>query len=151
MKLYIASSFSLIDQIKTVSAVLEAFGHEITCKWWERLYQVEDKEMITTELKKKYDDLPSEIFYSKPETRKSYESDHEGIFEADVLLFLADIRIARKYTGANIEFGIALGLEIPCIIMGKVTNSVMYYPAHKITNFSELITALETLKETGSF
>lgn len=107
---------------------MEKDGHEITEKWWERPYQVEGLgEVQTTELKKIYDKLTPEEFYSKPETKASFIKDREGIKRADAFVWVATSDI-RKYNGAAVEFGIAVGYDMPCAVVGKLEKSVMFWP-----------------------
>lgn len=147
MKVYLASSFKLIEKVKKVCTVLEAWNHEITEKWWDRPYQVESLgEIHTSDLKKIYDGLEPDEFYSKPETRMSFDLDYIGVIEADALVLVADSK-PRKYNGANIELGIALGAGIPCYYMGVLENSVLYYPVVKCHSYQELLSNLEGLKK----
>jgi hypothetical protein len=143
MKVYLASSFKLIEKVKKVCTVLEAWDHEITEKWWDRPYQVKSLGKIhTSDLKKIYDGLPPHEFYSKPETMMSFDLDYLGVINADAFVFVADSK-PRKYNGANVELGIALGVGIPCYYMGVLENSVLYYTTKKCHSYDELLENLE--------
>ena len=138
MKIYVASNFSLIAKVKKVVKALESEGHTITEKWFERPYQVDGKKILTTDLKKIYDDLPQNVFYSKPEVKLSYEVDVKGIIDADVFVFVAD-DIPRKYNGASVELGIALANDKLCLSIGMLETSVMFYPIIRLKTLKKLI------------
>lgn len=148
MKIYIASTFSLINKVKKLAKALEWEGHTITEKWYERPYQVEGKEIITTDLKKKYDDLLPDVFYSKPEVKLSYEVDFKGIIDADIFVFVAD-DMPRKYNGASVELGIALANNKLCLSIGRLETSVMFYPIIRLKTIKKLIYFLVRRNENG--
>jgi len=127
MKLYIASSFKLVDRVKEVSSFLESQGFSITEKWWDRIYNIDGQDIITTELKAINDDLLPHKFYDIPETIKSFHLDFEGVMNADAFVFVASEE-KRKYNGASVELGLALGRKIPCYLLGKLENSVLFTP-----------------------
>lgn len=142
MKIYIASSFKLIDKVKAVCDWLEYEGHEITEKWWSRPYTIKSIGTIhTTDLKKIYDGLESDEFYSKPETKSSFELDFVGVKNADAFVFVADDK-PRKFNGANIELGIAIGRGIPCLALGELENSVLYFPVIRCRDIYRLLSVL---------
>ncbi len=133
MKIYIASSFNLIPKIKDIIKQLEENGHEITVRWWERI-----------ELKIKFGPLSPEEFYSEPECEYAYRRDRDGIKEADVFLFVADDEI-RKYNGANIELGMADAWGKPCLSIGVLENSALYFGVIKCKNMNEVLTHLNDI------
>lgn len=142
MKIYIASSFEHVDRVKLLAADLEGLGHSITCKWWERVFEIPGEgPTATTELKKRYATMAREEFYKLPETAISFKADVEGIRQADILVFLASPDV-RKYNGAAVEFGIAYGLGKPCLLLGRLENSVMFLPLERIETELELINRL---------
>ncbi len=139
MKIYIGSSFSNLALVGAVAHSLENDGHEITEKWWERPYQVEGLGKIqTTDLKKIFDDLTPEEFYAKPETKASFIKDREKIKKADAFVWVASYENPRKYNGAAVEFGIAVGYEMPCALIGKLETSVMFWPLVQCDSEHEL-------------
>ena len=118
---------------------LEEAGHQITVKWWKRIYQTENLGSIETqELKKIYNDLEPDDFYSRPETRKSFLADLQGIEDADDFVFVAD-DIPRNYGGANIELGYALGCGKDCFSIGSLQNSALYWAVKRCETITELI------------
>lgn len=146
MKVYVASSFRLLEKVKDISDVLEKSGFEITVKWWDRIYEIDGEHIKTTDLRESYRTLTSEEFYNKHETRLSYFADYHGIKNADVFVFVAS-DIPRKYNGANIELGIALGEGIKCFSIGNLENSVLYYPVVKCKNKKDLLKRLYVYKK----
>jgi len=148
MNIYLASSFKLIEKVEKAAKALEDNGFKITEKWWKRPYQVEGLGVVqTSELKKMYEDLTTEEFYEKPETKLSYECDYKGVKNADIFVFIAD-DTPRKYNGANVELGIALSDQKPCFSIGTLENSVLYYPIVKCADIQEVISCIFSLKET---
>jgi len=142
MKIYIASSFNLIQKVELVCKALEKLGYEITEKWWKRVYQTGTGDLVeTSDLKKKYDSLSMDEFYSRPECRLSYWKDFKGVKKADILVFVADDK-PRAYNGANIELGIALGDRKRCFSIGVLDNSVLYYEVVKTKNIMELLSQI---------
>ena len=139
MKFYVASSFTLIEKVEKVVKALELAGHTITVKWWDREYHIEGEGLVNTQvLKKRFNELQQNDFYSKPETKFSFESDFKGVIEADVFLFVAD-DTPRKYNGANVELGIALANYKLCLSVGVLENSVLYYPIEKFKEIDEVL------------
>ena len=138
MKIYLASSFKHIESVKHVADFLESQGFSITEKWWARIYDIEGKDIVTTDLKKINDDLKPNEFYDITETIKSYILDLEGIQNADALVFVASDK-TRKYNGASVELGIALGMKKPCYLLGKLENSVMFTPLIRCRDTFDLL------------
>lgn len=101
--------------------------------------------MKTTELKVINDDLPAEEFYAIPETLTSFELDFQGVKTADALVFIAAEK-PRKYNGAAVELGIALGDGIPCFQLGALENSVLYAPVTRCMDPQDLVTRLQEVQ-----
>ena len=142
MKIYIASSFSLIPRVEALAKILEEKDHKITVKWWKRIYQNEDLGSVDTQqLKKEYEDLEPNVFYSKPETRASYLEDLKGIEDAEVFILVA-ADIPRNYGGANIELGYALASGLLCLSLGKLENSALYFDVIRCKDHDEIINIL---------
>lgn len=135
MKIYIASSFSLIPRVEKVCEILEEAGHEVLVKWWTRL-----------DLKKKFDVLEPDDFYEEPECGIAYERDFNGVMACDVLLFVADDK-PRYYTGANVELGIALGNSKRCMSIGKLRNSALYWNIYRAKDMNDVLETLALVSE----
>lgn len=139
MKIYVASSFSLISKVEEVVEALEKVGHEITVKWWNRVYDTRDLGKIQTqELKKEFENLEPNEFYSRPETSKSFCADLQGIEDCEAFILVAD-EIPRNYGGANIELGYAMGCGKDCFSIGSLENSALYWDVKRCSSIDELI------------
>jgi len=139
MKFYLASSFALVDRVQAACDALEAAGHTITVKWWNRKYYLPGEGNVrTTDLKNRFNHLDDEAFYSRPETKKSYLADYQGVKDADVFIIIAGDK-RRAFNGANIELGIALGDNKPCFSLGVLDTSVLYYDVIKRATIEEII------------
>ena len=127
MKIYIAGSFKDAENIDLFAKLLEADGHTITEKWWPRPYTVESiGEIHTQELKKLWDNLEWAEFMSKKETELSFKLDKAGVENCDVFVWYAPAP-ARKYNGATAEYGIAVGVNKPTLLLGELPTSVLYW------------------------
>ena len=145
MKFYIASSFSLVDKVQEACDRLEQKGHEITVKWWSREYDIPGEGKVKTiTLKKRYNKLEADAFYSRPETKISYDADVKGVIDADAFLFVADEN-PRAYNGANIELGIALANDKPCFSIGNLSNSVLYLEVNRCKDIEQMLRILSYL------
>lgn len=137
MKIYIASSFDLIPRVEEMHKALEEDGHEITVKWWTRL-----------KLKKELQPLEAFEFYNHPETEYAFTRDTEGVKEADALVFVAD-KVERGFNGANVELGIALGLDKPCLCWGVLPNSPLYFAVIFSDSIEEILLNLKDIERWG--
>ncbi len=136
MKIYIASSFTLIPKVEKVAQILEEAGYEIPVKWWSRL-----------DLKKKFSTLTDEEFYNEPENQFAFNRDFEGVKESEFFLFVAD-DTPRSYNGANVELGIALGDGKLCFSIGNLQKSALYTPVIKCKSIPELLARLKSSSPT---
>ncbi len=143
MKIYVASSFKLVEKVKSAVEALEEAGHEITVKWWARMFDIpgERDQVQTTDLKERYESLSQDEFYERKETFVSFASDYWGVKEADVFLIVAD-STPRKFNGANVELGIAISDRKPCFSIGELETSVLYYPVIRCSDIDEVIQIL---------
>lgn len=141
MKIYVASSFSLIPKVEWVVKALEEAGHEITAKWWDRIYDTRDLgKKETQELKKLFEDLDPDEFYRRPETSRSFMADLQGIEDADDFVLVApDIKSRSALVGGNIELGYAYGCGKDCFSIGALENSALYWAVKRCKTIDELI------------
>lgn len=148
MILYLGSSFQFIDIVDRISNLLEIDNFEIIGKWWKRIFEVEGLgHKKTTELKKLYLNLDPNDFYSKPETKKSYLIDLENIEKADAFILIAPKKASRSdFIGANIELGYALALGKPCLSVGDLNNSTMYFDVKKCKTYIDLLNELKLME-----
>jgi hypothetical protein len=145
VKIYIASSFSLTEKVAQLAKVLESYGHTITVRWWDRSFDVEGEGQVhTQELKARYEELEPEEFYRKPGAYTAFITDFMGVKEAEALVFVAAEQ-PRKYNGATVELGIALGDNKPCFSLGNLEKSVLFYPVQRCRSPQDLVECLEVL------
>ena len=130
MKIYLASSFSLIGRIKWLKEYLEHNGHEITVKWWLLDY------------KEALGDITNSDWYKMPDIKRIYERNMKGIDDADVLILVAPEFESKKFNGANIEVGYALAKGKKVMSFGKIERSGMYWSIEKHTTIQGIIEAL---------
>jgi len=139
VKVYLASSFSLIPFVVQVAEYLEASGHTIAVKWWAKdgfgVYSEETHRQTCT-------DVPADLFYDKPHVRAIYQRDSAGVRACDALVIVAG-GVPRKFNGANVEYGLALGHGKPCYSIGALENSALYYPVTRCKTLLELVDRLE--------
>ena len=130
MKIYIASSFSLIDKVETMCKALEEVGYEVLVKWWTR-----------KDLKQKFLVLSPDDFYNEPESKIAFERDLQGVKDCDAVVFVAGDRII-PFSGASVEIGMAFALDKPVYSIGVFKNSAMYYRINRCKDIQEILTKL---------
>ena len=135
MKIYIASSFDLENRVIKVVDALEKHGHKIMVKWW-----------LNKDLRNKRDVLTKEEFYSTPQCKILFDRDKFGVDNADILVLVSSEEI-KPLGGALVELGMAIERNIPCVCMGNLKNSAMYYPVYWVNSISELIKLISDLKD----
>ena len=134
MLLYVASSFTMVKEVDWIATLLELHGHHVVVRWWERLH-----------LKKKFGSLDPRIFYAHTECEFAFTRDLEGIRESEALIFVAENKV-RAYSGANIELGIAIERGIPCLSVGNLKNSALYFPVMRCSSIHELVELLALME-----
>ena len=134
MKIYLASDFSLADEVEIISNLLEQEGHEILVKWWRR-----------RELKNKFQTLSPDRFYAQPECKEAYEMDYQGVKDCDLLILVSN-PITPKFCGANVEVGMAYAWGKPVYSLYNIQNSAMYYPVKRCLSLIELFQELRAEK-----
>lgn len=127
MKIYLASSFSLSNAVETLSNLLEAKGHIITVKWWHK------------DFKKAFGTISDNEWYNLPKIKMICERNFRGIDKADILILFAPTIEAKKFNGANIEVGYAIGKGKRVLSVGKIERSAMYLPIERCGNMEELL------------
>ncbi len=92
MRIYVASKFEEQTRVREVMAQLRTAGHAITYDWTMN-------EQISPEQARK---------------------DVMGVLSADALVLIAEKDL--NYCGALVEFGIAIGRELPIFVIGDALN-----------------------------
>lgn len=108
-----------------IAAKVEALGHVITHKWWEVETPSEDVELH----------------------RQHATLDYQGVCAADMLIVLN----STQSEGKAVEQGIALGLDKPIMIIGKLgekSKNIFHYMNRYlwVENLDQMVKALETIK-----
>ena len=117
MRLYVASSFSRADTVRTIAAGLEKAGHTIPDVWWN---VNEDREAGCAS---------DAEWHGRPEIRALAARHWTTIKEADALVVVGNLSESndrQRFTGANVELGYALALGKPVVVVGRVKRSAMY-------------------------
>jgi len=130
MKIYLAGSFDAKDKIQKVSEMLKKEGHSITVEWWKKDF--------------KKIDVPDAEWYNLPQIKEVRIRNFNGIDEADALILVSS-DIKKKYNGANIEIGYAIGKGKYVIIFGTVERSAMYHGCMMFATIEGLINRLKRL------
>jgi len=133
MKIYLASSFRYIPQVKDLQEYLiteasDRSQHEIVCEWWHTDYKLELKAQSVNE------------WFANPVIKVIYQRSLQAIRECDLLILVTPE--VTKFNGANVEVGIALALGKPVIAFGKLEKSGMYEPLVRCSTLDELKLAL---------
>ena len=114
MKIYIASSFDQKERIVRLEQKLIEFGHTITVRWWEIDHKKTEETMTDID------------WYRQPHIKAIKKRDLKGIDDADVVILVAPDTIPKKFNGANIELGYAIGKKKQVFIYGAVERSALY-------------------------
>ena len=126
MKLYVAGKYEHRFKVKAIMRFLQAYNHEITKDW-------------TTS-------LITDVGYPV----QNCLEDVKGVQDADVYIgvFIEDY----NYRGAFVEFGIALGLNKPCVFIGHAADSCIFTAHPLVTHveaddLSGLLNALDKIND----
>jgi hypothetical protein len=125
---YIASSFDLTDRVEKVYQALTDAGYEVPDIWWHR-----DLKGIG---------LPDEEWYQHPYVVTIANRHWNSIENVDVFVLVAPEEQPKKYNGANIELGYALGNGLDCYAVGELERSAMYEPVTRLDSVEELVDEL---------
>jgi nucleoside 2-deoxyribosyltransferase len=112
VKIYLAAPFSWKDQMNIYASELRELGMEVTSRW------LEEPHASTTQLSELEEEQHS--FYAK--------QDCQDISNADVLVFFSDPSKTIVRGGRHVEFGIALALGMPVVVIGEKEN-IFHYSA----------------------
>ena len=132
LKIYLASSFSLVERVKWVCEYLEMYGHEVTVKWWEK------------DFKTAFGNVTDDFWYGIPGIKEIHDRNFKGIDDADVLILIAPKTEPRKFNGANIEVGYALARGKRVMAFGNIERSAMYWAVEPHTHINYIVNALKS-------
>lgn len=114
MRIYLASRYSRITEMRNYTAQLAEIGHEVTSRWVHRAYQI-----VTDEYK---DDL------HHLEARCA-EEDLEDLRAAEcIICFSEPPRSTTSRGGRHVEFGAAVAWGTRLILVGPRENVFHYVP-----------------------
>jgi nucleoside 2-deoxyribosyltransferase len=131
MKVYLASRYSTKPQMEEYAKELRSLGIEVTSRWLEETHASDAD--ISVELKRKYALM-----------------DLEDVGFADVLVFFSvEPTTPMVRGGRHVEFGYALGLGIPIIVVGPKENIFHFTPyVQHVNNWAQ---ALNEILERDSY
>lgn len=95
MRIYLAAPWDIKERAKAFADRIEATGHEITHKWWD--YEGDDEAQETPEF-----------------MAECAKSDRNGVFSSHMVVVINE----RKSEGKAVEQGLALGANIPIMVIG---------------------------------
>ncbi len=121
MKVYVAGKWEDRRRCRDIMDRLEDTGHTITCDWTDH----------------EYEDEQYPIQYC--------QDDVQGVKDADVFLGVF-IDNTVHYRGALVEMGIALGLGLPCYIIGNAQDDCIFINHPQIIKVANLRDMLNLLK-----
>ena len=134
MKIYLASSFSLKQRVEEVSERLKKAGHTITVEWWNK------------DFKKAFGLISDDKWYKLDDIILISKKNFKGIDDADVLIIVCPKIESKKYNGANVELGYAIGKYKHVISLGRLERSAMYLGVKRIYNIEDLIEYLNSIE-----
>lgn len=109
MKVYLASRYSRFKEMQSVRSDLELLGHQVTSRWINGDHQISDKDLNQEQ--------------RNAEKIRFAREDFEDLIDADILLtFTEEPRSTNSRGGRHVEFGIAIGLEKDCYVVGPREN-----------------------------
>lgn len=133
MRVYLASSFELKDEVQRISDLLESREIGITRKWWLINY------------KEALGDMPDKVWYRHEKVQWVSKENFKAIDEADAVILICPNDLPHKFTGANIEVGYAVAKKKRVFSVGQMDRSAMYVPIEKYESINALLPALENL------
>lgn len=131
MKIYLASRYSRREELCGYRQRLEALGHKVTSRWLNGSHQIDDKgtpigDQGTAILEGEL--LPHGIGAIAVAAVVACE-DVEDVRSADLLIaFTEPPRSGASRGGRHVEFGLALGLGTPILIVGHRENIFCWLP-----------------------
>ena len=129
MKVYIASSFQLVEKVIETEQILWKNGIEVTQAWWKKDY----KKMS----------IPDDWWYKDDDVKKISKKNFDAIDEADMVLLVCPDVSPIRFNGANVEVGYAIAKGKPVYSIGALQRSAMYVPIRRLHNINEFLEAVK--------
>lgn len=123
MKVYIASSFDLLEKVIDTAQTLWENGIQITIAWWKKDY-------------KKIDDPD---WYSRPDVIEASQKNFDAIDKADAVLLVCPDFVGECFNEANVAVGYAIAKGKPVYSIGVLQRSEMYVPIIKLKDIDEFL------------
>ncbi len=131
MKVYVASKFERVPQVREIHKRLQADGHVIVADWTGHTAKGKSGEDLVAYL------------------RECAEADEAGVREADAIVLLHDDNCRGGFT----ELGMALGRGKLCVVIGGRPAAPMrgpiFYMLGKVQHFDTVEAAARFLKWAG--
>ena len=125
MKVYIASKYQERDYVRHLMGTLVNFGHTITVDWTNH-----------------------DLFPSDSPAIKLAEfavADVGGVRDAQV--YIGVFLNSHHYRGALVEWGMALGLNKPCLIMGHAEDDCIFINHPLVQRIDGEVSLLKVLED----
>lgn len=128
MRFYLSARFKRQEEMREVRDALVDLGHKVTSRWIDADYGNN-----------------SDLLRSRQDVREQAAVENtEDIADADVVLVFTG---SGRRGGANVEYGIAIGINKLCIIIGEPENTFHWLPS--VDRYATIEDYLETLEESG--
>jgi nucleoside 2-deoxyribosyltransferase len=135
MKIYLASKFSMSDEVSRICSELEKRGHIITVKWWKR-----------KDLKLRFESYDDDKFYGSGDNKYAIFRDLNGIDECRVFILIGGVKEPLQFTGGNIELGYAYAKNKMCFSIGKIKKSALYTNLIRCKDWMHFLTMFRDLE-----
>lgn len=124
MRIYLAARYSRFEEMQSVRKDLETCGHKVTSRWINGGHKLTD------------DGLSEEG--KEIERLRFAVEDLDDLYAADVVVsFTEPPRSANSRGGRHVEFGVALAIHMPVVVVGPRENvfhclsQVEWYPDYE--------------------
>ena len=133
VKFYLASRYSRHVELQKYAKDLITLGYKVTSRWLWGNHQIDDKGLS--------------VEAQREERERFAREDWEDLIEADICIsFTETPRSTNSRGGRHVEFGMALGLAMPCFVIGPREN--VFHCLEAIKVYENWVSFLES--ETGS-
>lgn len=133
MKIYLCSRYSRRDEMRTVRAELERYGHTITSRWLNTIWEEQDEAGSAA---------------APPEYRQEYAvKDMEDVCACDCLITFTEQPRSGGRGGRHVEYGAALALGKRLVVVGFRENLFHEHP--QVTFFEDTVGMLNAMQTDG--
>jgi len=124
MNIYLAARYSRREELCRHKVDLEARGHQVPARWLLGAHQIDDKGLALGAEGEAAVERMSEAYAETLALREKFAADDfEDVFYADLMVaFTEQPRASSSRGGRHVEFGLALGMGKPIIIVGPREN-----------------------------